>query len=238
MIVPATNRFIDSLSPSCRERLLASCVEVELPVNRSLYELDEIPPFAYFLTSGFASVVVTLLDGKTAEVGVIGKEGFVGSYHLLGNGKAASHCFVQIAGTALRMPMETLRQLFLESPEIRQRSLEHVQFQITTLSQLTACNALHEAEGRLARWLLMVQDVTGLSTLPLTQEFLGEMLGTRRSTVALVAVALQNAGVIEYSRGKVRILDRARLQQNACECYAVMFEAFGNLYTEHAPEFL
>jgi CRP-like cAMP-binding protein len=123
-----------------------------------------------------------------------------------------------------------VRELFFKSHEIRSHVLSCVQQQAMTTSQIAACNNAHEAEPRLARWLLMVQDRTNEDTFQLTQEFLAEMLGTRRTTVALAAGALQRSGFIEYSRGKVTIRSRRDLEQAACDCYAVTKRLLDNLY--------
>ena len=232
MASPVTNRLLSALSPQAAELLTSRCTPVSLPLRTSLYEPDEPLPHAYFMTSGIASVVTPMLDGGTAEVEVVGREGIVGSFHLLGSAPVSTSCFVQIAGTGLRIRFADLRAAFKTSEEIRGRILEFVQQQALTVSQMAGCNRLHEAEARLARWLLMAQDRTGDEVLGLTQEFLAEMLGAQRTTVTLIAGSLQRIGLIQYKQGEVRIVDRERLESAACDCYRIAKQLHANLYSK------
>ena len=161
MSLPKTNLFLESLSAESRDLLVKQCVEIDLPLRKSLYEAENIPRYAYFLTSGIASVVAAMDDGSTAEVGLIGREGVVGSFHLLGPANVSTNCFIQLEGSSLRIPFGGLVHAFRSNEEIRDRALEFVQEQAISLSQLAGCNRLHESEERLARWLLMAQDRTG-----------------------------------------------------------------------------
>ena len=154
----STNLFLSSLSPENREWLLARSSPISLPRKTSLYEAEQTPDYAYFLTSGLASVVTSMPDGGTAEVGLIGREGVVGSVHLLGPAPVITNCFIQLEGEGRRIPFDDLRKAFRSSEEIRERILEFVQEQALAVSQLAGCQRLHESEERLARWLLMAQD--------------------------------------------------------------------------------
>jgi CRP-like cAMP-binding protein len=232
MSVPRSNLFLNSLSAESRDLLVKQCVEVDLPVRKSLYEAENPPHYAYFLTSGIASVVTAMEDGSTAEVGLIGREGVVGSFHLLGPAKVSTSCFIQLPATALRIPFAGLVHAFRSNEEIRDRILEFVQEQAVSLSQLAGCNRLHESEERLSRWLLMAQDRTGTDVLDFTQEFLGMMLGARRTTVTVIAGVLQRSGLIEYRRGRVTILDRQNLESAACDCYQITKQLYHELYTQ------
>jgi CRP-like cAMP-binding protein len=225
------NLLINSLSHGNRDFLLSRCVEVDLPLRKSLYEAENTPNYAYFMTSGIASVVTAMSDGATAEVGLIGREGMAGSFHLLGPAEVSTGCFVQLTATALRMSFSDLASIFRTNEEIRDRILEFVQEQAIGLSQIAGCHRLHEAEERLARWLLMARDRTQSDVLEFTQEFLGMMLGARRTTVTIIAGVLQRSGLIEYSRGRVKILDRERLEAAACDCYQVTKKLYANLYS-------
>jgi CRP-like cAMP-binding protein len=224
------NLLLASLSDANRALLLQHCVEVSLPLRTSLHKADERPEFAYFMTSGFASVVASNPDGDTAEVGLVGREGLVGGFQLLGPALALTDCFIQLDGTGLRISMAHLRHAFRSSPEINARILEFVQSQGLTLGQIAGCHRFHEAEERLARWLLMAQDRTQSDVLHLTQEFLGMMLGARRTTVTMIAGAMQRSGLIEYNRGSVKIPDRALLVEAACNCYPMVKELYDGLY--------
>ena len=235
MPFPKTNRFLESLSVESFDLLMKQCVEIDLPLRKSLYEAENVPRYAYFLTSGIASVVAAMDDGSTAEVGLIGREGVVGSFHLLGPANVSTVCFIQLEATSLRIPFAGLVRAFRGNEEIRDRILEFVQEQAVGLSQLAGCNRLHESEERLARWLLMAQDRTGTDALDFTQEFLGMMLGSRRTTVTVIAGVLQRSGLIEYKRGRVTILDRENLEAAACDCYKITKELYTGLYTRALP---
>ena len=232
MSTEISNLFLSSLSPSSRELLIAASTSVQLPLKAPLYEAEQTPAYAYFLTSGIASVVTAMPDGGTAEVGLIGSEGLVGSFHLLGPASVSTDCFIQLEATALRIPLRQLQKAFRSSEEIRDRVLEFVQSQALSLSQLAGCHRLHEAEERLARWLLMAQDRVQSDNLYFTQEFLAMMLGSRRTTVTVVAGELQRKGLIEYRRGHVKILDREALEEKACDCYQIIKQLYVDLYKQ------
>jgi CRP-like cAMP-binding protein len=230
------NLLLDALSPACREALLTHCVEVDLPLRKSLYEAGDTPRYAYFITSGIASVVASMEDGSTAEVGLIGREGLVGSFHLLGPAPVSTTCFIQLNATALRIPYSEMIGAFRANEEIRDRVLEFVQEQAVSLSQLAGCNRLHENEERLSRWLLMAQDRTQSDVLLFTQEFLAMMLGARRTTVTVIAGILQRSGLIEYQRGRVKIINRDNLEAAACDCYQITKELYAGLYRKPLPQ--
>jgi CRP-like cAMP-binding protein len=230
-----SNRFLSVLSPASRNLLLDLCTEVDLPIRTPLFDAEAIPDFAYFITSGIASVVSYMEDGGTAEVEIIGREGIVGSLFLLGPGRVSTSCFMQMGGKALRIRLPELQRAFRSKEEIRDRILEFLQERTLTISQIAACNRLHEAEERLARWLLMAEDRTQSNILSFTQEFLAQMLGARRTTVTVVAGALQRSGFIEYQRGRVKIVDRVGLEDAACECYRNIRHLHNNLYSRPLP---
>ena len=167
MQVQSGNLFLSSLSSRDRDFLLARSTAADLPVRTVLYEPDQKPKHAYFITSGIASVVAPVGEAGTAEVGVIGNEGVVGSMHLLGDAPVPTQCFMQMSGAALRIPFAVLLEVFRSSEEIRDRILEFVQQQALCVSQIAGCNRLHGAEERLSRWLLMVQDRIDSDTLDL-----------------------------------------------------------------------
>jgi CRP-like cAMP-binding protein len=229
---PPTNRFLESLATVHRDRILHASKQVALPVRTVLAEVGRLPKYAYFLTSGFASIVVELAEGGVAEVALIGREGVVGGLQLLGPALSPARCFIQMEATAYRIPLSELGEFFLKDEEIRARILEWVQQQSLTITQLSACNKLHEAEPRLARWLLMVRDRVEQDTLNLTQEFLAQMLGTQRTTVVMVAGSLQRSGLITYGRGKVTLLSPDDLEEAACNCYKIVRRLYTDLYAK------
>ena len=233
---PLSNILIDALPDASRRKLIVQLARINIPLRTSLYEPDEAPKYVHFLTSGIASVVATTSDGSTVEVGTIGREGAPQGLHLLGSVPVPTRCFMQIAGTGLRMEFAVLQRLFDSDEALRKVILAYAQYQTLMLGQVAGCNRLHEAESRLARWLLMIQDRTANSLLKLTQEFVGEMIGSQRTTVSEVAGALQERGLIEYARGTIRILDRVGLEKTACGCYPVTRRLLSSLYQlAHQP---
>ena len=231
MVGQSSNLLLATLSPASRASLLSRLKPVMLPAREVLYEPDETPKFANFMTSGIASVVSSMSNGASAEVGIWGKEGLVESLHLLGNARIPTRCYIQVAGSALRMPFKDLQKEYLENTELHDCILQGVQSHGFILGQMAACNRLHEAEERLARWLLMVGDRMETNDFYLTQEFLATMLGSRRTTVTAAASTLQRKGLIKYSRGRIHIVDPAGLKEAACECYPTVHELYRNFYS-------
>ena len=230
MVYPLTNVLIDALPDESRRKLLNQVTRVNVPVGTSLYEPGDPPKFAHFLTSGIASVVISMGDESSSEVGTVGREGVPQALHLLGELHIPTRCFMQIAGTGFRMEFGVLQRLFHADEALRRVFLAYVQYQSIMLSQVAGCNRLHDVTGRLARWLLMVQDRTGNMLLRLTQGFLAEMVGSQRTTISEVASELQDRGLIEYSRGSIKILDRIGLINASCECYPVTRNLLGDVY--------
>ena len=226
MLDHSSNLLINSLPPKYRASLLSRVRPVTLPAREVLYEPDEPPKFAHFLTSGIASIVGLMSSGACAEVGIWGKEGLVECFHLLGHASIPTRCFMQIEGTALRIPFKDLQKDFNEIEELHECVLQSVQSQGAIFGQLAACNRLHEAEERLARWFLMVRDRIENDSFYLTQEFLAVMLGSRRTTVTAAAGTLQRKGLIRYSRGRIHIVDPVGLEKEACECYDTVHEIY------------
>ena len=222
MITPGFNRLLEQLPTAYRQTMMAKMEAVTLKVASSILESNETPKFAHFVTSGIISVVHYMTNGDGVEVGMIGHEGLVEAFHLLGGASSPTKAFVQVEATALRMPFVELKRLFLENGPLQPVLLAYVQGQGFAGGPLIACNRLHEVEARMARWLLMVADRLQGNVFALTQEFLAEMIGASRTTVTLSAQRLHEAGLIKYSRGKVTILDRDALEGVACECYMVV----------------
>ncbi len=222
--------MLDALSKELREEILALCRAIDLPSRTLLHEQGDALAHAYFLCTGVALLVVTMAEGGSAEVGMTGHEGVIGAMQLLGNIPTASQSRILMQATALRIRLDDLRAIFLGSEELRRRMLAFVQQQNVALEQVTACNKVHPAEQRLARWLLMCRDRSGQDTMTLTQEFLADILGTRRTTVTLVASSLQERGMIRYSRGKITILSQGELEKAACPCYRICSDALRSLY--------
>lgn len=192
---------------------------IELPHQLILDEPGEHIEFAYFLNEGLASLVVLTSDGKSVEVAIVGKEGVVGTPLAVGLDRGPYRAIMQISGSGLRVKSKFLELALQHCPELRLILNRFVLIQGLQIAQIAACNRLHEIEQRLARWLLMCQDRVDSDLLPVTHEFLAQMLGTGRPSVSLAAGILQRAGMIENLRGTVKILDRKKLEESACECY-------------------
>lgn len=225
-----SNLLLDALPPDEREEVLALCRPVPLPQKTVLLKAGRLPQYVYLMTSGVASVVSPMGTGEAVEVGLVGREGLTASYHMLGDQLSVSDCLVQVEGTALRTEYRTFQRAFERLPGLHRRVLEYVQHTTLYLQQLAACNVAHLSEERLARWLLMFSDRAESAELPLTQEFMAQMLGTRRSTVTVIAQVLQQRGLVEYRRGSVTIADRAGLQSTACACYDILSKLRRGLY--------
>lgn len=201
-----------------------------MPLGAILYESGEVPRYAHFLTSGMASTMTTMSNGDAVEVGIVSREGLPEALQALGPGPGFTRCLMQVAGSGFRMDFKIFEELFLREEGLRRLVLRYVQYQGRTLAQLAACNRMHDGEERLSRWLLMVQDRLGTPDIPLTQELIANMIGTRRSTVTLMAGILQRGGLIQYQRGLVRILDQDSLERIACECYPITRRLFQELF--------
>jgi CRP-like cAMP-binding protein len=230
MVRSNASLFLEMVPQPYRDAILSRLQPVSLPVRTSLYEPGAKPQYVHFLTSGIASIVASMSNGDSVEVGIWGHEGLVESVHMLGAARVPNSCFMQVEGAGLRMPFDEFQKEFLHAGPVQRLVLQCAQSQSLILLQLAACNRLHEVEERLARWLLMVQDRVEGDTIFLTQEFMAEMLGAQRTTVTLAAGTLQRAGLIEYRRGSVRILDRENLEAAACECYQTVRQLFVNFY--------
>lgn len=231
MPAPHPNRLLAAIPAKSRRNLLSNSVEVQLATATILHESRSRPSHAFFITSGLASVLAVTTLGLSAEVGMVGREGFIGSLHLIGPTDTPTHCRMQLAGAAIRIPMEHLQNAFEQDAAIHRRVLEFVQAQAHALSQVAGCHRIHGASERLTRWLLHAQDLTESSTIDITQETLSVLLGTQRVTIAAAAGELQRQGLIEYRRGHIHLIDRAGLEAIACECYSTLKELHQGLYT-------
>ena len=222
----SANRLLSSLPEIEYQRLEPYLFPVKLSLGRIFYEASEKIETVYFPQTALISLVSILDNGATTEIGLIGGTGIVGLPVCLGSGYSKHRAIVQVADGALKISAEVLKQEFKRGGELQRLLLNYTETRLDEVSQLAACNAHHTIEERLSRWLLTVQDLIQADELPLTQEFLGDMLGVRRSGVTLAAGILQRAGLISYSRGKIKILDRQRLEDTSCECYQLFHDHF------------
>jgi len=230
--IPVLNELLLGLPANERDSIFPALVYLPLRTHDMLHEPGEVIKFAYFMNSGLASVLTVLGEGKSVEVGLTGKEGFVGLPLIVGLRTSPTRAVVQIAGSAFRIRAADLASVQSQCPVLEKRLQRFVQMLAMQGTHVAACNRLHEVDQRMARWLLMCQDRIGSATVTLTQEFLAHMLGTRRSSVTLAARALQEAGLITYRRGVVQIESRARLIAATCECYPAMQRQIENWRSE------
>jgi CRP-like cAMP-binding protein len=226
---PYKNRVLASMPTASMKRLQPHLSAITLKRNRTLHDPGQRVDTVYFLEEGICSVVVTMEDGHTVEVGITGRDGFVGLPALLGTGHSPNRSFIQIPGHGFSVKAMVLQELSEASSELRLRLQRAVQGLLVQTAQTAACNRVHELEERLARWLLMCQDRVESDHLPITQEFLAMMLGTRRTSVTVAAGMLHKAGLIDYLRGNVTVRNRQGLEQTACECYRVISDEYVRL---------
>jgi CRP-like cAMP-binding protein len=195
---------------------------LSMPHHLSLYEPGQPLEFVHFPNTGMVSLVIATEDGKTVEVGEVGREGFAGIQAAVGINRNQVREIVQIAGDGFRVRISALQSVLQSAPELQRTLTRYAVVQGMQFAQTAACNRLHNIEQRLARWLLITQDRVDSPTLAITHDFLATMLGTDRPTVSLAAGVLQDKQIIEYTRGAVRILSRTKLEACACECYEVI----------------
>ena len=193
-----------------------------LPRYKILYEQSGKIDYVYFLNEGMISLVVITADGRSVEVGICGRQDVVGASLTFGVSYSAMRAIVQLPGNGLRVSSEILTEGISHCEYLRRSCERLVLTQQLQVAQLAACNRLHEVDQRLARWLLMCQDTVESIRLPLTHEFIAQMLGTGRPTVTIAAGVLERAGLIENTRGAVQIINRKRLEDAACECYGAI----------------
>jgi CRP-like cAMP-binding protein len=229
-----TNRLLLMLSDDDYERLRPHLSPIVFDYRKSLYEASRPIEHVYFPIDGVASLVITTMDGASAEVGTIGNEGMVGLPVCLGDTEAPSSVYVQVPGTALSMNTGIFRSELQRSPTLKLIMLRYAHAFFNQVAQSVACGHLHKVEQRCCRWLLMTRDRMPSGDFLLTHEFLGMMLGVRRTTVTDVMGSLQKAGLIRYRRGHVNILEQEALRQRACECYEISRLEFDRLLGDTA----
>jgi CRP-like cAMP-binding protein len=215
----AANRLLALLTAPDLERLRGHAEVVSLRHGFCAIVPDRPIKDVYFPLTCLLSMVTTMEDGATVESGSIGREGMSGIPTVLNAGQTTMPTFCQIPGDAARLRAEHVRDLYEQSADARRIFNRYVHTVVVVGSQSAACNALHRVEARTCRWLLMSSDGVGSEEVNLTQEYLAAMLGVRRPGVTEVAGKLRAEGLIDYTRGQIRILDRAGMEQLACECY-------------------
>lgn len=214
-----TNHFLDSLDRADIDALRPHLRDLALERNMLLDEAGQTIIDVYLPTDSILSIVTVMRDGAQVESRTIGRESGYGLLHALGSPISYERMVVQVGGRAWALPLERLRERAASSSPLVRCIVHHAQATLIQSAQSTACNSLHPAEQRLARWLLLTRDRLASDVLPLTQEHLAIMLGVQRTTVTAIASEMQSRGLISYARGKIRIEDHAALERTSCECY-------------------
>ena len=226
---PVSNKILLSISDRDYSSLRPHLEHVSLPNHLVIHEAGGKLEFAYFPNRGLISLVVVMKNGKTAEAGIVGNEGFTGTLAAVGLSRSTLQAVIQITGDGSRVEVGALQNTLESAPHLQLILSRYAAIRGMQVAQTAACNRLHGIEQRLARWLLMTQDRVDSGLLPITHDFLATMLGTDRPTVSLAARALQKKKLIEYIRGAVKIVNRKALERSACECYAVIRQYDGEL---------
>jgi CRP-like cAMP-binding protein len=216
------NKILLAMPEKEYELMRADLTHIDLPSHLSLHEPTQNIEFVYFPNRGMVSQVVVTKDGRTVEVGVVGKEGYVGAGLAVGMSRSPVREIIQIAGDGFRVKANALKRILEAAPQLQVILNRHTGLQGMQVSQTAACNRLHDIQQRLSRWLLMTQDRVDAALLQITHDFIATMMGTDRSTVSLAASVMQKDGILDYVRGAVKIVNRRKLEKSACECYGVI----------------
>ncbi len=220
--MPNSNLLLASLSGADSLFLSPHLKSVRLAPQLVLFEAGATVDRVYFPSGSIISLVVTLSTGEMIEAAMVGKDGVVGASAALNGKVSLSRAIVQLGGDAMTCKPDVLKKAAMQSQRLLALLIRHEQTVYAQAQQSAACNATHNVEARLCRWMLRARDLSGSDTLPFTQEFLAETLGVRRTSVSLVANTLQQAGLIKYARGRIQIVDLEGLRETACECYATV----------------
>ena len=226
---PVGSLILLSISNSDYGLLRPHLEYVSLPNHLVLHQPGGKLEFAYFPNRGLISLVVVMKDGRTAEAGIVGNEGFTGTLAAVGLSRSPLHAVVQITGDGFRVEVGALQNTLESAPHLQLALSRYAAIRGMQVAQTAACNRLHDIGQRLARWLLMTQDRVDAQSLPITHDFLATMLGTDRPSVSEAAGVLQKKKLIEYTRGAVKIVNRRKLENSACECYGVIQQYDGEL---------
>ncbi len=225
----SNNLLLAALPAEDYKHFIPHLDEVSFPIGKVLHPPGERIKDVYFPTQGMVSLISILEDGSTTEIALIGNEGMIGMPVFWGGNYSTNCAVVQLEGSGLKLNAEIFKQKFLSSEVLQKRLLLYTQALLTQVSQNAACNRQHTIEERLCRWLLSVCDCIGKDNFPLTQEFISQMLGIRRSSVTVAAGTLQKAGLIRYNRGNINIINIKDLEAAACECYCLVKKEYKRL---------
>ena len=226
---PVENRLLAALPRDEYERLLPNFQQVSFSLGEVVYEFGGRLDYVLFPTTSIVSLLYTMVNGATAEMGLTGNDGVVGIALFMGGNTMPNRAVVQSAGDAIRLKARVLKDEFAVGGKFQYLLLRYTQALITQISQTAVCNRLHSVEQQLCRWLLLSHDRVKADELIMTQELIADMLGVRREGVTVAAGHLQDIGAISYVRGRIRIMDRPKLEATVCECYRVVKDEFDRL---------
>jgi CRP-like cAMP-binding protein len=226
-----TNRLLDAFEPASRARIDPHIQPVYLVLGDVVCEAGGFLEHVYFPRGAVLSLLTVLANGAAIETANIGNEGAFGLFAAMYSRTSFNQCLVQLQGGLVRVPIEILRAEFDRSDHVRNLLVSYSETQLAQVQQTAACNSMHTIQQRLCRWLLMMHDRAESAELSYTHEFLAHMLGADRKSVTLAAQEMQAAGLIDYRRGKIEIVDRLGLEKAACECYAIVQERFNDFLT-------
>jgi CRP-like cAMP-binding protein len=232
---PQQNHLLAALPPGEFERVAPHLELVKMKLGEVLYESGGHLQHVYFPTNSIVSLLYVMQDGASAEIAVVGNEGILGISLFMGGETTPSRAVVQSEGVGYRLRAIHLKQEFNRAGPMMHLLLRYTQALITQMSQTAVCNRHHSVDQQLCRWLLMSLDRLSSDELTMTQELIANMLGVRREGVTEAAGKLRDAGIIHYSRGHIKVLDRLKLEQHVCECYAVVKTEFDRLLSDIAP---
>ena len=226
---PTKNRLLAALPHAESQRWLSLLEPVDLPLGEVLYESGITLSHVYFPTTAIISLLYVMENGASAEIAVVGNEGIVGISLFMGGESTSSRAVVQSAGKGFRLQAQLMKQEFNRAGAVLHLLLRYTQALLTQMSQTAVCNRHHSLDQQLCRWLLLSLDRLEGNQLMMTQELIANMLGVRREGVTEGALKLQHAGLIQYARGHITVLDRAALEERSCECYAVVKKEYDRL---------
>jgi CRP-like cAMP-binding protein len=220
------NQLLGALEPAVRERLAPQLERVTHKLDDVICEAGGQLRHVYFPEGGVLSLLTVLENGDAIETANIGREGAFGLFAAMYSRVSFNRCIVQLVGPMIRCRIETLKLEFERSEQVRNLFVSYSETLLSQVQQTVACNSMHTVEERMGRWLLMMDDRAEGELLTYTHEFLARIMGANRKSVTLAALKMQNAGLINYRRGRMQIIDRANLERSACECYGIVRERF------------
>ncbi|QBB70692.1 Crp/Fnr family transcriptional regulator [Pseudolysobacter antarcticus] len=228
-IDPRRNHLLGAIPEAEWDRFAPQLTPIIMKLGQVVYEAGVEQTYVYFPTDSIVSLLSVMENGDSAEIAIVGHEGLVGISLFMGGSATPSRAVVQSAGYAFRMKAQFIRDEFVLAGPVQQLFLRYTQALLTQMGQTAVCNRHHSLDQQLCRWILMSLDRLASNEVMMTQELISNMLGVRREGVTEAAGKLQRLGIIEYQRGKIRVLDRKRLEAKSCECYEVVRKEFARL---------